>query len=461
MALSSTGQLSTIIAQFAGQSALTGQVQVSGDSAFDATTSFPLTGSIDSTGKITFSGTQGQETLSVTATASTDGSTLKGTYTASGQATESGNIEGIHPPAITGSYTGSYSDTNGDSVSESLAVTPGSPTAGAFGVPLTGTAQASSPSLTLCGPGSNPGSTAQFQFTGTQIGANINGVLMSGTTAWGELSGTLSSDGTTLNGLVDIDEGACAGTTLTGTVATTSNPVKMPPPTPKNIPFTIVNNGPDPGEVIINGQVVQCPSAKGITGGVSCGTITIPAGTEEVQVIAKPTVDGDYATMGSPCPAVGGSTVQSPNVPISCTWPSIPISDFPVGDTIDGLAVVGFIPSTRQNAYALSGSPTGSGQWNVDDNLDIYRNGTLIYTTGTGFGTTHPPLSVLASIGDQLRFVTRDTYGGSSGLAELYLTCTASGSSVVADPGFILDPSDGGVTQDVTFTVPTMNGCTM
>jgi hypothetical protein len=67
---------------------------------------------------------------------------------------------------------------------------------------------------------------------------------------------------------------------------------------------------------------------------------------------------------------------------------------------VDGLTVVGFIPSTRQNAYALSGSPTGSGQWNVDENLDVYRNGTLIYTTGGGFGTTHPPLSVLASIGD-------------------------------------------------------------
>jgi hypothetical protein len=138
---------------------------VLGDSAFDETTSFPVTGSIDSTGKITFSGTQGQETLSVTATASTDGSTLQGTYTASGQTTESANIEGVHPPAITGSYTSSYSDTNGDSVSETLAVTPGSPTAGTFGIPLTGTVQASSPSLTLCGTGSNPGSTAQFQFT--------------------------------------------------------------------------------------------------------------------------------------------------------------------------------------------------------------------------------------------------------------------------------------------------------
>jgi hypothetical protein len=461
LAVSSTSHIYTVILQFAGQNTLTGQIQVLGDSAFDDTTSFPVTGSIDSTGKITFSGTQGQETLSVTATASTDGSTLQGTYTASGQTTESGNIEGVHPPAVTGSYTGSFSDTNGDSVSETLAVTPGSPTAGTFGVPLTGTVQASSPSLTLCGPGSNPSSIAQFQFTGTQVGANINGVLMSGTTAWGELSGTLSSDGTTLNGIVDIDEGACAGTTLTGALATTSNPVKTQQPIPQTIPFAIVNNGPDPGEVIINGQIVQCASAKGITGGVSCGTITIPAGTEEVQVIAKPTVDGDYATMGSPCPSQGGSTVQSPNVPISCTWPPLPISvALALGNTVDGLAVVGFIPSTRQNAYALSGSPTGSGQWNVDDNLDVYRNGTLIYTTGNGFGTTHPPLSILASIGDQLRFVTRDTYGGSSGLAELYLTCTASGSSVVADPGFILDPSDGGVTQDLTFTVPTMNGCT-
>jgi hypothetical protein len=457
------GQLSTIIVQFQGQNQLTGQLQVLGDSAFDATKSFSITGSIDSSGKITFSGTQGQETLSVSATASADGSTLKGTYTASGQVAESGNIVGTHPPSITGSYTGTYSDSSGDSVSESLAVTPGSPVSGTFGVPVTGTAQASSPALTICGPGSNPGSTAQFQFTGTQIGANINGILMSGTTQWGELSGTLSSDGTTLNGTVTIADGACAGKSLNGTVANTSQPAQTQQPSVQDITFSITNDGPDAGEVFINGQSVQCPAVpKGLTGAVSCGQVVVPAGAESVQISAVPTVDGDYASMGSPCPAVGGSSVQSPNLPFTCTWPAVPLSDIAImpGQKLQEIVVVGFNPSNEQNSYVISDSPDGSAQWSVDDNLDVYRNGTLIYSTGNGTSSTHPPFKVLASIGDKLRFVTRDTYAGSSGLWELYLTCSASGSSVVADPGFITNPSDGGVTQDLTFTVPSLSGCT-
>jgi hypothetical protein len=459
-ALSSSGQLSTIIVQFQGQNQLTGKLQVLGDSAFDATTSFPVTGSIDSSGKITFSGTQGQEKLSVSATASADGSTLKGTYTASGPVTESGNIVGVHPPSVTGSYTGTYSDTKGDSVSETLAVTPGSPVAGTFGVPVTGTAQASSPALTLCGPGNNPGSSEQFQFTGSQIGANISGILMSGTTQWGQLSGALSSDGTTLNGTVTIINGACAGTSLNGTVANTSKPQPQQP-SAQDITFSITNNGPDAGEVFMNGQSVQCPAVPhGLTGGVSCGQIVIPAGADSVQISAVPTVDGDYASVGSPCPQAG-SSIESPNLPAGCTWPAVPLSAiaFTSGQKVGGVAVVGFTPSNRQNTYSISGNVAGSGQWNVDDNLDVYRNGTLIYTTGNGFGTVHPPFNVLASIGDKIRFVTRDTFGGSSGLAELYLTCSTGGSSVVADPGFITNPSNGGVTQDLTFTVPSMSGC--
>jgi trimeric autotransporter adhesin len=117
------------------------------------------------------------------------------------------------------------------------------------------------------------------------------------------------------------------------------------------------------------------------------------------------------------------------------------------------------ITVSQQYTYIISDSADGTASWNVDDNLDVYLSGNLIYTTGNARSALYPPFTIQASPGDTLRFVTRDTYGISSGLWALYLTCSGSSNSVLADPGFITDPSSGGVTQDLTFSIPTIVGC--
>jgi hypothetical protein len=327
-ALSSTGNLSTVLAQFQGTpNQLTGQLRVLGDPAFDSTTSFPATGSIDSTGKVALSGTQGQETFAIAGTASADATTLSGTYTAKGPIAESGNIAAVHPPNMTGTYTGTYSDNSGDSFSGSLALKAGSPVSGSFSIPITGTAQASSPGLTFCGPGANPGTTAQFQFSGTQVGSTLNGILNSGTDQWGEINGVLSADGTTLTGTMTITDPnvLCTGFSFNGTLASTAKPVPVPP-LPGDVTFTIWNGGPDSGQVWMNGQYVTCPAPpKGVQGAANCGQIVLPAGTETVQISAVPNT-GDYAFLGLPCSS-GGSTVIATNLPFGCTWPLVAISD--------------------------------------------------------------------------------------------------------------------------------------
>lgn len=351
LAMSSTGQLTTTIVQFQGtQAQLTGQMQVIGDNAFDPTKSFTGTGSIDSTGKLSFSGTQGQETLSIFGTPSTDASTFSGTYKASGTTAKTGTITAVHPPSMTGTYNASYSDSFLDaSVTGSLTLTAGTPAAGSFLTPITGTAQASSPSLSFCGYTSN---SLQLQFTGSQVGSGLNGFLSLGTTQWGQLTGTLSPDGSALTGtltITDPNAGLCSGLSFDGTVtsATKAAQTGTPSTTAQGITLTIVNEGPDSGSVYINGQTATCPAVpKGITGGLSCGQIIVPAGAEEIQIEALADSANDYTLLNSPC-AVGGASVVSPGLPAFCTWPPVPISDIGTlpGETIGALVTTTFQPS--------------------------------------------------------------------------------------------------------------------
>ena len=110
----------------------------------------------------------------------------------------------------------------------------------------------------------------------------------------------------------------------------------------------------------------------------------------------------------------------------------------------------------------LAGSPNPATGITVDDHLDVYLNGSLIYTDGAVIGAgTRPPLSIMATTGDVLRFVVRDTFGVCSSLTPVYLI-NASGQGVLADPGFSTTPCTGpignlGVSHDFSFTIPDLD----
>ena len=106
--------------------------------------------------------------------------------------------------------------------------------------------------------------------------------------------------------------------------------------------------------------------------------------------------------------------------------------------------------------YRLSSTPDGSGDIVVDDDLDVYVNGALIYTDGTAPAGGRPPLRFSAVPGDQIRLVVRDTYGHCASLSPIYLT-DPFGSSTLLDPGFSLGcnrPIPPDPVFDKTFSVP-------
>ena len=113
------------------------------------------------------------------------------------------------------------------------------------------------------------------------------------------------------------------------------------------------------------------------------------------------------------------------------------------------------------NQYILSGSVDGTKPFYVDDNLDVYLNGTLYSTTNVPPGTPadRAPIPITANTGDELRFVVRDTYGDCTMLTRLYLTDPA-GRRTLIEPGFDLGcgrpAGDQGVSYDQTRVIPAL-----
>ncbi len=109
--------------------------------------------------------------------------------------------------------------------------------------------------------------------------------------------------------------------------------------------------------------------------------------------------------------------------------------------------------------YLISASPDGSSSFGVDDDLDVYLNGSLVYTDGTSLSGTRAPINLgkTPKPGDVLEFVVRDTYGFCTGLSPLYLTCTPGASAFAAAglPEFCGRPGGNqGVSYDSSFTIP-------
>ena len=120
-------------------------------------------------------------------------------------------------------------------------------------------------------------------------------------------------------------------------------------------------------------------------------------------------------------------------------------------------------PGTGDCASAvLSGGPGGTENVDVDDDLQIFVNGTSVFVDDDEFASAHPPISVgPVSNGDQIRVVASDSeiFGGNRFLSPLYLHCPSTGAVQTLDanghpPDCCYAPVPGGVVfYDQTFTV--------
>lgn len=106
--------------------------------------------------------------------------------------------------------------------------------------------------------------------------------------------------------------------------------------------------------------------------------------------------------------------------------------------------------------YVLAGSSDGTGLLNVDDDLDVYVNGELVYTDGSRLSGSRAPIVLDVEKGDTIRLVVRDTYGHCSGLGAVWLV--RGGQSTMLTQGFNEGCGHPGGNQgikfDQTFTVP-------
>lgn len=109
-------------------------------------------------------------------------------------------------------------------------------------------------------------------------------------------------------------------------------------------------------------------------------------------------------------------------------------------------------------SYWLSGSDSAISAIQVDDNLDVFRNGKKIVDTGTGLSGAKGPFQIGASPGDVLRFEVRDTYGHCASMGAVYLLSAGGGQSTLATAGFNDGCGHGagnrGVVFTDTFTIP-------
>ncbi|HCU35925.1 MAG TPA: hypothetical protein DGT21_10875 [Armatimonadetes bacterium] len=103
-------------------------------------------------------------------------------------------------------------------------------------------------------------------------------------------------------------------------------------------------------------------------------------------------------------------------------------------------------------SYWLSGSDSAISAIQVDDNLDVFRNGKKIVDTGTGLSGAKGPFQIGASPGDVLRFEVRDTYGHCASMGAVYLLSAGGGQSTLATAGFNDGCGHGGGNRGVVFT---------
>jgi hypothetical protein len=126
-------------------------------------------------------------------------------------------------------------------------------------------------------------------------------------------------------------------------------------------------------------------------------------------------------------------------------------------DRESGKSGTATIKVTKFKTYTISGASGGTGQFFVDDNLDVYVNDERVYSTMFDFAAMQDPFTFMAYPGDTIRDVVRDTFGNCSSLSELWIT-DDEGHTQKIDPGF--DEGCGhpggnqGTKYDFSYTIP-------
>ena len=110
-------------------------------------------------------------------------------------------------------------------------------------------------------------------------------------------------------------------------------------------------------------------------------------------------------------------------------------------------------------SYRISGSVDGTGRFVVDDALDVYLNGVKIHGDPAAANAgQRSPIPFSGTVGDELRFEVRDTYGDCRSLSRLILT-DQTGRFAIAHPGWdggCGNSPNPGVVHQTTFTIPTL-----
>ena len=109
-------------------------------------------------------------------------------------------------------------------------------------------------------------------------------------------------------------------------------------------------------------------------------------------------------------------------------------------------------------ACVLSGTSTGATPFQVDDALDLYVDGVLVYTDGHNGSGTREPVRFQAHDGSEVRVVCRDWYGIRAWVSDLYIL-VEGGSPVLVTHlldlgwGRPLYPPNDGLFFDRTVTL--------
>lgn len=111
-------------------------------------------------------------------------------------------------------------------------------------------------------------------------------------------------------------------------------------------------------------------------------------------------------------------------------------------------------PGTGGN-YILAGGPGADVGVSVDDDLQIYLNGALVFADNDGHATSLPPITFRAAPGDAVRIVAIDTVGVCRGLSPDLSLIAASDGSARSLGGFpaVCGTAAGETFYDKTFII--------
>lgn len=179
-------------------------------------------------------------------------------------------------------------------------------------------------------------------------------------------------------------------------------------------------------------------------------------GDYEIGLLPAPGTDRG-AIYGGACPIVPGTDVEDSPLTGPGDPPSDPPSD-PAPEPDPEPPVPPPPPAPVDIGYTLSGAAAAPAIWHVDDALDLYVDGVLVYTDGMNGSGDRAPVRFQAHEGSRVRVVARDWYGLCANLSDLFILPDGGPPILVTNHidlgcGRPYMPADGGKFFDVTVTL--------